>query len=85
MENLFQEKIHVDNLSKDFSCELLTRTMSESLILFDQELYKERDGVAVSSPLEPPVANVFLCYHESIRLQNCPSEFKPVIYRSYVT
>ena len=26
----------------------------------------------------------FLCYHEEIWLQNCPSEFKPVIYRRYV-
>ena len=26
----------------------------------------------------------FFCYHEKIWLQNCPSEFKPVIYRRYV-
>ena len=30
-ENLFQDRTHVDNLSKDSFCELLTRTMSESL------------------------------------------------------
>ena len=35
-------------------------------------------------PLGPTLANVFLCYHEKIWLQNCPSEFKPVIYRRYV-
>ena len=38
----------------------------------------------MGSPLEPTLANVFLCYHEKIWLQNCPSEFKPVIYRRYV-
>ena len=38
----------------------------------------------MGSPLGPTLANVFLCYHEKIWLQNCPSEFKPVIYRSYV-
>ena len=50
--------------------------MSESLILFDQEFYKQHDGVAMGSPLGPTLANVFLCYHEKIWLQNCPSEFK---------
>ena len=58
--------------------------MSESLILFDQQFYKQHDGVAMGSPLGSTLANVFLCYHERIWLQNCPSEFKPVIYRRYV-
>ena len=34
----------------------------------------------MGSPLGPRLANVFLCYHEKIWHQNCPSEFKPVIY-----
>ena len=84
VENLFQDRTHVDNLSKDSFRELLARTMSESLILFDQELYKQHDGVAMGSPLRPTFGNIFLCYHEKIWLQNCPSEFKPVIYRRYV-
>ena len=84
VENLFQDRTHVDNLSKDSFRELLTRTMSESLILFDQQFYKQHDGVAMGSPLGPTLANVFLCYHEKIWLQNCLSEFKPVIYRRYV-
>ena len=81
---LFQDRTHLDNLSKDSFRELLTRTLSESLILFDQEFYKRHDGVAVGSPLGPTFANVFLCYHEKIWLQNCPSEFKSVVYRRYV-
>ena len=39
--------------------EFLTRTMSESLILFDQEFYKQHDGGAMVSPLGPALANVF--------------------------
>ena len=68
-------------MSKDSFRELLTRTISESLILFDQEFYKQHDGVAMGSPLGPALANGFLCYHEKIWLQNFPFEFKPVIYR----
>ena len=84
VENLFKDRNHVDNLSKDSFRKLLTRTMSESLILFDQEFYKQHNGVAMGSPLGPTLANVFLCYHGKIWLQNCPSEFKSVIYRRYV-
>ena len=42
------------------------------------------NGVAMGSPLQLTLANVFLCYHEKMWLQNCPSEFKFVIYRRYV-
>ena len=57
--------------------------MSESLILFDQIFYKQHDGVTMGSLLGPTLANVFLCYHEKIWLQNCQSAFKAVIYRRY--
>ena len=66
VENLFQDRIRVDNLSNNSFCELLTRAMSESLLLFDQEFYKFHDGVAMSSPLVPTLANVFLCDLENI-------------------
>ena len=39
--------------------------MPESLILFDQEFYKQHDEVAMGSPLGPTLANVFLCYDEA--------------------
>ena len=30
----------------------------------------------MGSPLGPTFANIFLCYHEKIWLENCPVEFK---------
>ena len=66
VENLFQDRTHVDNLPKESSRELLTRTVSESFILFDQEFYKQNDGVAILSPLGTTLANVFVCYHKKI-------------------
>ena len=84
VENLFQDGTHIDNLSKGSFCELLTRTMSKLLILFDWEFYRQHDGVAVGSPLGPTLANVFLYYYVKIWLQSCRSEFKHVIYRRYV-
>ena len=35
-------------------------------------------------PLGPTLGNIFLCFHEQIWLDNCPVEFKPVIYRRFV-
>ena len=81
VDNLFQDRTHLDNLSKGSFCELLTRTMTESFVLFDQEFYKQHDEVAMGSPLGPTLVKVFLCCHEEIWFENCPSEFKPVIYK----
>ena len=38
----------------------------------------------MGSPLGPTLANIFLCFHEQIWLDNCPFEFKPVIYSRFV-
>ena len=59
VKNLFQDKTNVDNLSKDSFRELLTRIKSELLILFDQEFYKQHDGVAIGSPLGPNACQCF--------------------------
>ena len=37
----------------------------------------------VGSPLGPLFANIFMCFHEKSWLHNCPSVFKPLLYRRY--
>ena len=37
----------------------------------------------MGSPLGPTLANAFLCYYEK-RLDNCPIQFKSMIYKRYV-
>ena len=51
--------------------------------MFNSLLYKQIDGVAMSSPLGPSLANAFLSYHEKDWLNNYPQGFKPVFYRRY--
>ena len=46
-------------------------------MLFDQELYKLHDRVAIGTSLGPTLANVSFC-KEIIWLQNCPSDLKPL-------
>jgi hypothetical protein len=36
------------------------------------------------SPLGPLFANIFLSFHEADWLNNCPTTFKPLLYRRYV-
>ena len=82
---LFNDKPNIDGFTKTDFHELLTVTLSDSLILFNNEYYKQIDGgVAMGSPLAPTVANIFLSYYKQIWLKNCPYEFKPVIYKRYV-
>ena len=42
------------------------------------------DGVAIGSPLGPTLANVFMCRFENICLGNCPTHFKPIVYRRFI-
>ena len=38
----------------------------------------------MGSPLGPSFANIFLCVHKILWLEQCPPEFRPVIYKTYV-
>ena len=50
---------------------------------FDQKSYEQCDSVGVGFTLRPILADVFMCHFESIWLENCPSRFKPIIYRRF--
>ena len=58
--------------------------MRENHFIFDGELYDQIDGVAMGSPLGPTLANIFMCALEKRYLNDCPTQFKPVLYRRYV-
>ena len=83
IELLFNDKLNIDGFTITDFHGLLTVTMSESLVLFDGEYYKQIDGVAMGSPLGATFANIFLSYYKQICLKNCPCEFKPVIYKTH--
>ena len=38
----------------------------------------------MGSPLRPLLANIFLSFHETNWLRDCPFEFKPLCYQRYV-
>ena len=81
---LFKSSQTVSDLNKQQVLEMLLLTTKENVILFYQKYYIQIEGVAMGSALGSTLANVFLCYHVSTWLKNCPKSFKPAYYKSYV-
>ena len=63
---------------------LLSLSVKNCHLLFNDGLYEQTDGVTMSSPLGPLFANIFLVFHEHCWLANCRADFKPVFFRRYI-
>ena len=63
---------------------LLELATKNTNFLFNETFYEQVDGVAMGSPCGPTLANIFLCYYERKWLEDCPADFRPVIYKRYV-
>ena len=84
VNDLFSNNFYSDKLSRKYLSDLLKIATTESSLIFDNKLYKQIDAVAIGSTLGPTLANAFLCHYEKTWLNECPSKFKPVVYRRYV-
>ena len=84
IDSLFENTDQIKGLTKPDLKELLTLATSESFFVFNGKFYTQIDGVAMGSPLGPTLANAFLCHYEKLWLNDCPSSFKPLVYRRYV-
>ena len=84
LNKLFHNSSSFYNFSYDLFKSFLEIATHNCFFLFNQSIYQQVDGVAMGSPLGPTLANIFMCHLENIYLQNCPNEFKPVMYKRYV-
>ena len=83
-KKVFQGKGLVNGLTRhDFKRLLLIATKG-TVFLFNGQYYRQKDGVAMGSPLGPALANAFLCHYESKWLEDCPLSFLPVFFARYV-
>ena len=55
---------------------------SSNYFLLDCIIYQQIDGVAMGSPFDASLANVFLTHYEQIWLNDCPDEFKPLYHKT---
>ena len=85
VNGLFKSSQRVSGLNKQQVLEMLLLTTKENVILFDQKYYSQIDEVSIGSPLDPTLANIFLCYHETTWLKDCPKSFKPVLRDTSMT
>ena len=74
----------INGLTKNQIKELLKLATKQSFLLFDNNYYIQKDGVAMGNPLGPTLANAFLCFHEKEWLKQCPNEFRPTYYKRCV-
>ena len=71
-------------LTRDNFKTLLELSVKHCFFMFDGKFYRQLDGLGMGLPLGPTFANIFLCFHESLWLSNCPDQFKPVFYKRYI-
>ena len=84
LEELFMNSDVVNGFNRSQLKELLILATKECYFLFNSTLYKQIDGVSMGSCLGPSLANIFMCYMERKWLNECPIDFKPLLYKRYV-
>ena len=83
VDNLYNGNENPNILKHDF-CNLPNTATKQTFFAFNNKYYKQVDGVAMGSPLDPALANIFMCGFESNWLQDCRNDFKPEFYRHFV-
>ena len=78
------QKEKINELSKSDFRDLLKLTTMGTVFYFNGNYYKQLDGVAMGSPLEPALAYAFLCHHERKWLRECSVTYAPIFYKRYV-
>ena len=63
---------------------LLELSVSDNHFLFNSQIYKQLDGMAMGSPLGPTFANIFMNNLETQFLENCELAYKPTFYKRYI-
>ena len=69
---LFSNNFYCGRLGRKDLYDLFKLARTESSFNFDNKLYKQIDGVAISSPLVPTLANALPCHYEKIWLNEYP-------------
>ena len=63
---------------------MLCLAIKDSFFVFNGTYYEQRDGVGMGPPLDPTIANIFLCYWEEVWINKCPTQFRPIYYNMFM-
>ena len=78
---LYRSELERPSFPEEVFIELMKSATSSVEFSFNNEMYRQKDGVAMGSPLGPALANIFVGFHEH-QLFNCHQ--KPLVYFRYV-
>jgi hypothetical protein len=81
---LFSNSSNIIGLTRVYFKTLLENAVLNSFFIFNGECYRQTEGLGMGLPLGPTLANIFMCYHESSWLADCPDSFRPIFYRRYI-
>ena len=76
--------MYFEGFDRSHLTKLLSLAVKNCHFTFNDCIYQKIDGMAMGSPFGPLFANIFMFFHEKSWLYNCPSAFKPLVYRRYV-
>ena len=82
--HLFANSVYFEGFDRSQFTKLLSLSVKNCNFIFNGRIYQQIDGMAMGSSLGPLFANIFMSFHEKSWLYNCPSSFKPLMYRRYV-
>ena len=83
-DQLFSNSNNFEDFSRDEFVKILNLAIKNCHFIFNGKFYDQIDGAAMGSPLGPLLANIFLSFHETNWLKDCPLKFKPLYCRHYV-
>ena len=81
---IYSQQDVIESISNEEFRNLLPLATKQFYFIFNEVLYKQKDGVAIVSLLGLTLANAFLCFYERKWLEKFPLAFKTVFYRRYV-
>ena len=84
MTLLFESEDTVLGFNRSQFKKALELSVKECFFLFNSQIYKQVDGVGMGCCLAPLIAILFLCFYERKWMDECPVEFKPIMYKRYV-
>ena len=71
---LFDDVSSVHILTRKLFSGMLELWVFSSFFIFDKNYYKQNEGLSMGLSLSPTLANIFLCFDETVGLRNCPPQ-----------
>ena len=84
LESLYRNTDYIQGMVRSLFKKLLELCVGDNHFIFNERHYIQHEGFAMGSPLSATMANIFLCHHETKWLDECPTHFKPLLYKRYV-